>query len=170
MREDEGLERVLEVAAAAREAVENAGLLGGGGGAFTPHVTVAKLSKLPWRSGLKRIPAEAYAPCAGISGGSVLLPAVQLCRMGVRLGPSALGFSRHMATVAKLSKLLWRNARLNRVLAEAYAPCAGISGASVLLSGHAALPHGGALGSPLLKCSFFYFFVDLCGSWCVPWL
>ena len=88
MREDEGLERVREVAAAAREALEDAGLPGGGGGAFTPHVTVAKLSKLPWRSRVKRIPADAYAPCADISGGSVLLPAVQLCRMRVRWGRS----------------------------------------------------------------------------------
>lgn len=84
VREDEGLERVRAVAAAAREALEDAGLLGAGGGAFTPHVTVAKLSKMPWRSHMKRIPADAYAPCANISGGSVLLPAVQLCRMGVR--------------------------------------------------------------------------------------
>ncbi|KAK9842507.1 hypothetical protein WJX81_003299 [Elliptochloris bilobata] len=84
-RKDEGLERVREVAAAARAALQDIGLQGGGGGAaFAPHVTIAKLSKVPWRRGqprLRSIPREAWGPCADVRGGSVTLSAVQLCRM-----------------------------------------------------------------------------------------
>jgi hypothetical protein len=87
LREDAGLAALRDVAAAAREAMERSGLQVGGvgsGGAFAPHVTVAKLSKLPRRAGgPRRIPREAYAACTGISGGAVPLPTVQLCRMGV---------------------------------------------------------------------------------------
>ena len=74
------------MATASREAMRNNGLSAGSGGPFAPHVTIAKLSKVPWRRGQQRprqIPREAWAACADISGGAVMLSAVQLCRMGV---------------------------------------------------------------------------------------
>ena len=87
-REDAGLESLRRVATTSQEALRGVGHLGGGrGGAFAPHVTIAKLSKVPWRRGqqrLRQIPRGAWASCAGISAGAVTLSAVQLCRMGVR--------------------------------------------------------------------------------------
>lgn len=57
-----------------------------GRGAFTPHVTVAKLSALNGnaRRSIRSIPQEAYAEHSGIWGGSVGVHTVQLCAMAGR--------------------------------------------------------------------------------------
>eukprot|EP00898_Chlorokybus_atmophyticus_P008856 jgi/Chlat1/8972/Chrsp94S08271 len=51
---------------------------------FTPHLTLAKLSKMQWAgrgSHRKRIPFEAYRSHAGIDAGVVTLSSLELCSM-----------------------------------------------------------------------------------------
>ncbi|KAK9809747.1 hypothetical protein WJX73_002339 [Symbiochloris irregularis] len=93
----EDLKRLSHITELARDVFQEHGLLDdspqdAGSNAFTPHVTIAKLSKLmqgKWRKGKgkkkeklpKKLPPEAYEALLEVEGGSSTIASIDLCQM-----------------------------------------------------------------------------------------